>query len=130
MLMLTFTKNFYLVAHSALGYNSYLHSYQLTWRFLMATVNIADLKNNLSAHLERVRAGEELLIKDRNRPIAKIVPLASGEDLDAEEMELAAMGLARLPTGNLPASFWKSPAPRVSFKDAVAAVVSERDESR
>lgn len=26
----------------------------------MRTVNIADLKNNLSAHLERVRAGEEL----------------------------------------------------------------------
>ncbi|MDQ3255606.1 MAG: type II toxin-antitoxin system prevent-host-death family antitoxin [Acidobacteriota bacterium] len=96
----------------------------------MITVNIADLKNNLSAHLERVRAGEELLVKDRNRPIAKIVPLASGEDLDAEEMELAAMGLARLPTSNLPASFWRSPAPRVSLKDAIAAVVSERDESR
>jgi antitoxin (DNA-binding transcriptional repressor) of toxin-antitoxin stability system len=34
----------------------------------MRTVNIADLKNNLSAHLERVRAGEELLVKDRNLP--------------------------------------------------------------
>ena len=93
----------------------------------MRTVNIADLKNNLSAHLERVRAGEEMLVKDRNRPIARLVPLASGEDLDAEEMELAA-GIVRLPTRSLPDSFWKMPAPQVSFEDAVAAVTSERDE--
>lgn len=94
----------------------------------MRTVNIADLKNNLSAHLERVRAGEELLVKDRNHPIAKVVPLAPGEDLDGEEMELAAAGLLRLPTSDLPHSFWKMPAPQVSLQDAVAAVTSERDE--
>lgn len=94
----------------------------------MRTVNIADLKNNLSAHLKRVRAGEELLVKDRNRPIAKLVPLASGEDLDAQELELAATGIVRLPTQSLPDSFWKMPAPQVSFEDAVAAVTSERDE--
>jgi len=94
----------------------------------MRTVNIADLKNNLSAHLERVRAGEELLVKDRNRPIARLVPLSSGDDVDAEEMELAAAGLIRLPTSNLPNSFWKMPAPQVSLKDAVSAVTSERDE--
>jgi prevent-host-death family protein len=93
----------------------------------MRTVNIADLKNNLSAHLERVRAGEELLVKDRNRPIARLVPLASGEDLDSEEMELAAAGLVRLPTTSLPDSFWKMPAPHVSIEDAVSAVTSERD---
>jgi prevent-host-death family protein len=94
----------------------------------MRTVNIADLKNNLSAHLERVRAGEELLVKDRNRPIARLVPLASGENVDAEEMELAAAGLIRLPTSSLPDSFWKMPAPDVSFEDAVTAVTDERDE--
>lgn len=94
----------------------------------MRTVNIADLKNNLSAYLERVRAGEELLVKDRNRPIARLVPLVSGDDLDAEEAELAAAGLLRLPSAELPDSFWRSPAPTVSLKAAVAAVVSERDE--
>ncbi len=94
----------------------------------MRTVNIADLKNNLSAHLKRVRAGEELLVKDRNRPIARLVPLDLGEDLDAEEVELAAAGLIRLPTSNLRDTFWKMPAPRVSFEVAVSSVVSERDE--
>lgn len=51
----------------------------------MQTVNIAELKNNLSAYLEQVRNGEELIVKDRNRPVARPVPLTSGEDLDAEE---------------------------------------------
>ncbi|MBD0372431.1 MAG: type II toxin-antitoxin system Phd/YefM family antitoxin [Pyrinomonadaceae bacterium] len=88
----------------------------------MRTINIADLKNNLSAHLERVRRGEELLVKDRNRP----VPLASGEVLDSEELEMAA-GLIHLPTKSLPDSFWKMPAPRVSLVDTVSAVASERD---
>jgi prevent-host-death family protein len=94
----------------------------------MRTVNIADLKNNLSSYLERVRRGEELLVKDRNRPIARLVPLSPGEDPDSEEMELAAAGRIRLPAKNLPDSFWKMPAPHVSFEDAVSAVTSERDE--
>ena len=44
----------------------------------MQTVNIAELKNNLSAYLERVRHGEEVIVKDRNRPIARLMPLAAG----------------------------------------------------
>jgi prevent-host-death family protein len=94
----------------------------------MRTVNIADLKNNLSAHLERVRRGEELLVKDGNRPTVRLVPLAASEVLDSEETELAAAGLVRLPTKSLPDSFWEMPAPRVSLTDAVSAVASERDE--
>lgn len=94
----------------------------------MHTVNIADLKNNLSAYLARVRAGEELLVKDRHRPIARLVPLIASDDLDAEEVEMAANGLLRLPEEELPESFWKMPAPEVSLADAVGAVVAERDE--
>jgi prevent-host-death family protein len=93
----------------------------------MRTVNITDLKNNLGAYLECVLAGEELFIKDHNRAIARIVPFSSGEDLESEEIELATAGIIRLPTKCLPDSFWKMPAPHVSFEDAVSAVTSERD---
>src|SRR5665213_637357 len=58
----------------------------------MASVQIADLKNNLSAYLRKVRMGEELIICDRKSPIAKIVPLNAGE-FDLEEQELIAKGL-------------------------------------
>jgi hypothetical protein len=35
----------------------------------------------------------------------------------------------RLPAESLPDSFWKMPAPLISFEDTVSAVTSERDES-
>jgi antitoxin (DNA-binding transcriptional repressor) of toxin-antitoxin stability system len=90
-------------------------------------VSIADLKANLSAHLERVRSGEELLIRDRRTTIAKIIPLAVTEDVSADEVALAAEGKVRLPTKRLPASFWKTSGPRVATDRALeTATPAER----
>jgi prevent-host-death family protein len=40
----------------------------------MKTVKIAELKNHLSEHLRAVEGGAELVVTDRDRPIARIVP--------------------------------------------------------
>jgi antitoxin (DNA-binding transcriptional repressor) of toxin-antitoxin stability system len=40
-------------------------------------VRIADLKDHLSAHLRAVEAGETVEVLDRDRPIARIVPIDS-----------------------------------------------------
>src|ERR1700690_558418 len=58
----------------------------------MRPVQIAELKNHLSAYLHKGRAGEEIIICDRKSPIAKIVPLSAG-DLDLEDQALMAQGL-------------------------------------
>lgn len=72
----------------------------------MGTVNIAELKDRLSSFLHRVRAGEEIVIRDRNLPIAKIVPL-HGEDMDPEEISLVASGQMALPKQKLDQKrFW------------------------
>lgn len=63
----------------------------------MQTVNIAELKNNLSHYLRQVRQGNEITIKDRNRVIARIVPAAPSADYDEELLELAAQGKVKLP---------------------------------
>ena len=42
----------------------------------MDSVNIADLKNNLSRYLARVREGAELTVLDRDTPVARILPFA------------------------------------------------------
>jgi prevent-host-death family protein len=42
----------------------------------MTKVNIADLKNNLSRYLARVREGAELTVLDRDTPVARILPFA------------------------------------------------------
>ena len=45
----------------------------------MKTVRIADLKNNLSRHLARVRRGGEITVYDRDTPVARIVPFVPRE---------------------------------------------------
>lgn len=37
-------------------------------------VSITELRANLKANLERVKAGEEIVITDHGKPVAKLVP--------------------------------------------------------
>jgi prevent-host-death family protein len=62
----------------------------------MRTVNISDLKAQLSAHLQWVRDGEEVLVCDRNRPVARIVPCRP-EDQPERERGLVARGVLTPP---------------------------------
>ena len=94
----------------------------------MQTVNIAELKNNLSAYLEKVKNGVELIVKDRNRPVARLVPLREGEYLHAEEAALVAGGLMRLPVKVKSDDVLALPAPRVAIADIQAVIRAERDE--
>ena len=95
----------------------------------MRAVNIAELKNRLSHYLEGVRRGEEVVIRDRDHPIAKIVPLVHADDYEAEEAQLVAAGILRLPKRKkLPAAFWHEKLPPITLKRAVKAVTDERDE--
>lgn len=41
----------------------------------MRRVKIADLKDRLSEHLRAVEKGAEVVVTDRDRPIARIVPI-------------------------------------------------------
>ena len=45
----------------------------------MKRVKIAELKDQLSKHLRAVEGGAEVEVTDRNRPIARIVPVGDGE---------------------------------------------------
>lgn len=95
----------------------------------MRTTNIAELKNHLSSFLADVKRGEEILISDRNKPIAKIVPLHNTSDFSAEELALAAAGILRLPEeSEVSESFLKEKRPNLESKTAIKAVIDERDE--
>jgi prevent-host-death family protein len=93
----------------------------------MRSTNIADLRNRLTQYLQEVRAGEEIVVRDRQRPIAKIVPFTVDDD-DADDAALVASGLMRKGSGMLPASFWKARRSRVTMHTAVVAVRADRDE--
>ncbi|MGH2724649.1 MAG: type II toxin-antitoxin system Phd/YefM family antitoxin [Actinomycetota bacterium] len=44
----------------------------------MKRVKIAELKDHLSKHLRAVEGGAEIEVTDRDRPIARIVPVGDG----------------------------------------------------
>lgn len=94
----------------------------------MKTVNIAELKNHLSGYLNDVKAGEEILVRDRNQPVARIIPLARSRNEDEELLALASQGKVRLGEGVIDESFWDMPAPRVSAAALRRAIEQERDE--
>src|SRR6185369_13932809 len=87
----------------------------------MKSVNIAELKNRLSVYLNDVKAGEEILVRDRNHPVARSM------DEDEELLALASQGKLRLDHGVLDDSFWAMPAPRVPAAALRRAVEQERD---
>lgn len=76
----------------------------------MRTVNIAELKARLSAHIRRVRGGEEVLVCDRNKPVARIVPCQL-DDYSEQEQRLIARGVLTPPLKRRrPSDSWPKPA--------------------
>jgi prevent-host-death family protein len=47
----------------------------------MQSVGVRDLKNRLSHHLKRVRAGAHLTVTERGKPIATLSPVEGKDDL-------------------------------------------------
>lgn len=45
-------------------------------------VGVRELRDNLSRYLERVRAGEELVVTDRGRAIARLLPIGADRALE------------------------------------------------
>jgi prevent-host-death family protein len=63
---------------------------------IMRTVNISDLKAQLSAHIDLVRDGEEVLVCDRNKPVARIVPCLLQGQFE-QEQRLVSRGVLTRP---------------------------------
>ena len=91
----------------------------------MRTANIGVLKNQLSAYLKFVRNGEEVVICDRNIPVARIVPLQPPSEFDADDARLIAAGIMTPPKDPTPIDwdlFWALPRPEVSEEAAREAI--------
>jgi|BarGraIncu00222A_1022003.scaffolds.fasta_scaffold07654_6 prevent-host-death family protein len=95
----------------------------------MRTVNISDLKAQLSAHIRLVKGGEEVLVCDRNKPVARIVPCRL-TDHSKQEQRLVARGILALPLRKRPRSVsWPVPPGNVS-DEVMEQVRQEEREDR
>ena len=95
----------------------------------MATASISEAKAKLSALLTRVRAGEEVTITDRGKPVARIVPVPAAE-IDWEERlaRLERQGVITRPRKRLDPG-WLRSRPLVKARASVLeALLEERRE--
>ncbi|MBI4728707.1 MAG: type II toxin-antitoxin system prevent-host-death family antitoxin [Acidobacteria bacterium] len=96
----------------------------------MLVAAVGELKARLSGFLRRVKAGEEVLVTERGRPIARIVRVAGPAEAESRVADLAAGGLVRLGTGRLGRGFWDAPRPADPEGRALAGLLAERAEGR
>jgi prevent-host-death family protein len=91
----------------------------------MRTANIGTLKNKLSAYIRLVRNGEEVIVCDRNVPVARILPIQPADDFDAHQAQLIADGIMKPPLSPTPMdwdAFWALPRPAVSDEAVKEAI--------
>ena len=94
----------------------------------MKKASISELKNQLSAYLQRVRAGQTVIVYDRDRPIARIDRVAD-EDDDVRIAELQRAGIITPPSEPLSLDLVRTPLPRAAHS-VVEALLEERAEDR
>jgi prevent-host-death family protein len=64
----------------------------------MRTAAVSTLKAKLSEYLALVKGGEEVIVTDRGRPVAHIVPISKEVAEDERIARLVARGVLRPPT--------------------------------
>jgi prevent-host-death family protein len=94
---------------------------------VVKTATVSKLKASLSEYLRRVKAGEEVLVIERGRPIAKLSPATGPQAFSQHLAEMEKQGLVKLGSGKLPKGFWELPRPKDPKGLTVTAVLEERE---
>lgn len=95
----------------------------------MRIVNIAELKNRLSTYITYAKAGETIIVRDRDTPVAQLIPLPLDNGLNEEERELIAAGIIRPRKRPLDLKMLrKMPSVTLERNVAVQAILDDRNE--
>ena len=95
----------------------------------MEKATISELKNQLSAYLKKVRAGETVLIYDRDQPIARLERVEGPARADEHLIRMERAGLVRRARVPVPIELLRASAPRPK-RSVVQALIDERREGR
>lgn len=95
----------------------------------MESAKVSELKAFLSKYLAKVKNGEEVLVMERGKPIAKIVPLEKEKYSHPEYLkQMEKKGLIKLGSGKLRKEFWDLPRPDDPEGHLLKAVLEDREE--
>ena len=95
------------------------------------SASISELKSRLSAYLDRVRDGAQVVVTDRGRPVAVLSAPAGALHDEGRTLALVRAGTLRPPTRSLPAQLSASPRRLADPAGrSLAALLEERHEER
>jgi prevent-host-death family protein len=94
---------------------------------MIKTASVSALKARLSAFLEVVRRGDEVLVTDRGRPIARLAPVGVEDSDAARHEELLSTGRLSAPRAALPRDFLKRARAGDPKGRSLATLLDERE---
>lgn len=95
---------------------------------IMKSASITEAKNGLSSLIDRVRAGESVLITDRGIPVARIEPVITGIDPSGRIERLERAGIVRRGTAPVSLDELEPAAPKLA--NGVSLVEAALEERR
>ena len=91
-------------------------------------MGLREANQSFSKAIKAVKAGKDVILTERGRPIAVIKPIKQENGADAAIRQLEVEGvLRRAPKSGKPMPVWRSPA-RVKGKPIANTISEERDE--
>lgn len=96
----------------------------------MKATGVAELKAHLSRYLDQVKSGQEVVITERGRPVAKLVPLPPTERRESRRDRLARAGLLQPGAGRIRARLLKPPRGPLAGAGVLKTLLAERHEGR
>ena len=97
----------------------------------MKKATITEVKNGLSALIDRVRSGETILVTDRGIAVARIEPVTSHPDQTDRLQRLERAGIVRRGTKPPPVDRLRRPGPKLrKGASAVDVLLEERRSGR
>jgi prevent-host-death family protein len=96
----------------------------------MKIAAVSKLKASLSEYLNQVKAGNEVLITDRGKPVARLVPVLHTKTTRELMSRMEKQGLLKLGSGKLPKDFWSMPRPDDPKGLVLKALLEEREGGR
>jgi prevent-host-death family protein len=73
----------------------------------MKKASVSELKTSLSEYLLGVKNGEEVLVTERGRPVARLIPALGAESGGERKRRLIRAGVLRTGSGRLPSDLLK-----------------------
>jgi len=95
----------------------------------MEKATISEIKSRLSAYLKKVKAGQAILILDRDQPIARLERVEPATRPGDRLVRLERAGLLRRATRPVSVANLSGPVPK-SSRSVVEALLEERREGR